>query len=571
MLLENAKTQKARGISALSEDSLLSSYTPHAWLGNDNGDYPVFARPCPKTPRHGFVESRIINSAEEFIDLHEEVLKADPDGEILCMNPINAVASGVYLPEQGFLFLGPSNDGATKGYQTKTLRLVAKQLTASVKQRSGITQTPFIELVYEAKKPFIVQLRDGPTPPLDVDVDYIPRKTRVAEIVTPGDDLLAFEKLAVELKARRDVVVVQEGATLACHAAIHCLLNEVPFVCSRRPEIGEQLRPSRKKKLAKKFLRSEVKAGVSFGVAKLLTTREIGGSCNQLFHFITAVLHNWTALCESEYAPRLLAAAATIFLTFGSASCLGELRHKKGSKKNYSRKAIHEKVFVNPLKSWKSFSRCSNIFANEKLWIGGFGGQAWLACSQACQQILVALGAASNGKSVLATRKVLNKLVATLNNAINLTHNNGWWLNKVVSNPEMSFAATQAGLHAALQGKQLFLCASFVAETTAVKVPRTNLKIKLPPPPKVLFIQVRWLDETRIRVQVSFEGGGYKEFSFTNPPAVPASTEFTYPSLAGTRKKYAYCGFDYNKNVTLNGSILLTQQQLVSHVGNVEI
>jgi len=566
-----AKTQKARGIQALLTDPVLKYFTPYIIvrpaaskkaLTHFEG-FPSFVRPCPKIPRHGFVDSRVVNTLEEFETLRQETLREDVDAELLFMTEIQAVASAIFLPEQGYLILGPSNDGATKGYETKILSLVSTQLSSSLKEKAGITQTPFLEIVYSLEKPYFVQLRDGPTPPLETSLDFIPHKTRIAEIVAPGDDLLAFEKLAVKLKGRRDVVVMQVGASLACHAAIHCVINAIPFVCSRKVVIGEQLLPTRRRKVVKKLVRTELYAGIDFAQTQLRTNV----NKNALFWFVTAVLHNWAALRETEHGARLLAAAVTIFLAYGAASCIGELRHSKKKIKPLTRSYYYEEVFANAVKSWRGFSGCSKKFADGTLWSNGYGGATWLVCSMACTTILKAFSVLVNSKATSFSRKKLDKVASTLNNAVNLAHNNGWWLNKIVSDSQLNFVAKHAGLHAANNGAQLFKALTHT-DAPVIKVPcvRNFKKLKVATR-KLIAAQVRILSPDKLRFQLRFSNSSWEETDFTvSRPLSNLLFTNVEKSFANTNQLYTSCVLS-TYGIFLQQILLISYEELSLKLG----
>lgn len=75
----------------------------------------VFARPSPLFPQHGFVDSRIVTTAEELQALSKEVLTADPNGEIILMEWMNPQYSGVYDTSNHTLTVGIGHDGVTSG------------------------------------------------------------------------------------------------------------------------------------------------------------------------------------------------------------------------------------------------------------------------------------------------------------------------------------------------------------------------------------------------------------------------------------------------------------------------
>jgi hypothetical protein len=78
-------------------------------------DKKIFARPCPKVPRHGFVDSRVISNKEELKSLYKEVLKEDPQGEIVLTNFLDNAVCNAVLTTGGTISIGPGHNGATAG------------------------------------------------------------------------------------------------------------------------------------------------------------------------------------------------------------------------------------------------------------------------------------------------------------------------------------------------------------------------------------------------------------------------------------------------------------------------
>ena len=77
----------------------------------DAGFNLMFIRPCPVVPQHGFVESRKFETGRDLHDAINETLDADPEGEILLMNYVDAEYSAVLTSK--VLTIGRGNDGVT--------------------------------------------------------------------------------------------------------------------------------------------------------------------------------------------------------------------------------------------------------------------------------------------------------------------------------------------------------------------------------------------------------------------------------------------------------------------------
>lgn len=105
------QTQKAKGIHALKTWGLTRvSYDtvkqariyPH----EPRPEFPFFGRPCPLVPRHGFVESRLIESEAQWTAMLAEIeATGEPHTEVVCMPFITPLFSGVLTP--GLLSFGP--------------------------------------------------------------------------------------------------------------------------------------------------------------------------------------------------------------------------------------------------------------------------------------------------------------------------------------------------------------------------------------------------------------------------------------------------------------------------------
>jgi len=72
-----------------------------------------FIRPCPRTPKHGFVESRVFDNPQTLVDTARETLEADPLGEIIIQEYIPADYSAVINPN--CITIGRGTDGVTSG------------------------------------------------------------------------------------------------------------------------------------------------------------------------------------------------------------------------------------------------------------------------------------------------------------------------------------------------------------------------------------------------------------------------------------------------------------------------
>src|ERR1035437_7070023 len=137
-----AKTQKAKGIfainhfKALENLSFMGKAVEHTWKPIK---FPCFARPCPKRPRHGFVDSKVVNNPEEAAELIQKTLEIDPDGEVLFAPILDATYSAIWTP--GLISIGPGNDGATAGKNSFALKVENTDWVPSyTKERAELSQ-----------------------------------------------------------------------------------------------------------------------------------------------------------------------------------------------------------------------------------------------------------------------------------------------------------------------------------------------------------------------------------------------------------------------------------------------
>ncbi len=197
-----ARTQKVRGIATLKNESeTFMVPVPFIVIGERN-EIPgavskftyytsIFARPCPVRPRHGFVESRVIeytDKLETCYKLWDEMREVDPESELILMPKIDAKSSIVVTP--GRLAVGPGHDGATSGNKSVSIPLVGAmppELTTTLLKNAGInlkTEDPYIEAVAKPDGTiYVTQLRAGPKIPNAIGQDYVPEKIKVIRLL----------------------------------------------------------------------------------------------------------------------------------------------------------------------------------------------------------------------------------------------------------------------------------------------------------------------------------------------------------------------------------------------------
>lgn len=415
----------------------------------------IFARPCPKTPRHGFVDSRVISSKKELHKLLNQVLKIDSEGEIILTHFIDKATCNAVFSINGLLSIGPKHDGATAGIKSFSLPVKPEKFWKKfpdLVSNSGLQKKDniFVEGVFtkpsKAESSYdpvknnglhITQVRGGP--PVKAITDYIPQAMIVKHIIKPNNDLVAWETEVKKLKP--GTVVYAKGHTLASHAAIHCVLNKVPFITSFLPKINQTLSPIQEKKINLNY--RQFRLGVSLALS---STHDI----TRVFHVSAAILHNWAYIKNSEHASWLLGMAAGYLCKVMCAINLGEYRHFCNSTNNSSytrRNSLYTKVITsNKLNlHMKKMPNALKTFSSERKYKPAFGGPRWAKSSK--YNILIWNAIAKINYYGLTEARA-NKLVSLINKSINLVHNNGWLFNKVSSEFCLDYLAEYSGLSA---------------------------------------------------------------------------------------------------------------------------
>jgi hypothetical protein len=424
------RTQKAKGVQLLREYGL---------LGFDADIYPIesvhpndlqqkFVRPCPMLPRHGFVDSRYIDTYEDAVTIIAETKAADDQAEIITMPKIACDHSGIWTP--GLLTIGPGNDGATTGRNTLNLPTAGTYdgISNVLKKRAGITDSPYVEFLYADYRRPVVQVRNGPEIPLTVD--YIPNEITVKEIVRAEDhpDLLEWESFMNARKGADGLVVSHLGGSLASHYSVHAVLNGIPVVVSRKVKVGEVLSPTVEDR---DFSIDELRAG--FYYAQYARWNK-----EQLARVMLTALHH-TALWKGKHDVLIgMGIGAAYRLTVLAA--LGEFRHnaRLNHKKNNFQKDRNTVYNCYLSRSMQGITEERMALALKSFgggaaagWTGGYGGVKWYEFAKYAPLIHNAL-LEGNAKAALEN----------FNQCVHAAHNNGWAFNKFVGDHEMTMAAS---------------------------------------------------------------------------------------------------------------------------------
>lgn len=348
------KTQKARGVlygrlighhkwgvsSSFKHDGSVAIQVfpgkkfkaPHSW--------PQFARPCPVRPRHGFVESRKVNTMAEAMEVLNETLLVEREAEMILMPVLSGKYSAV-ATNAGVVW-GFGNDGATSKpggvlipanssglAWSKTI--LEQAVTASEYDKAHelitglLTDTAYLEIVEDSDHTYIVQVRDGPEQA--AVTNWIPDKRVVDTIITPdGPDLLKWEKKVKEY-AGPGAVVLLPAHTLSDHFAVHAIAAGLPVITDGRSiTLGQMLEPET---LIVKWYEADyhkLAKRVRFWLAENYFTDRYAATRNRL---MTAVgtMHAMGTWAPQDHLINLMGNAMVSLVRASASATTGEMRH----------------------------------------------------------------------------------------------------------------------------------------------------------------------------------------------------------------------------------------------------
>jgi hypothetical protein len=442
------KTQKAKGFDALRRHAGTYCVPPFT-LQAAKGSKPEtlkgrFVRPCPMTPRHGFVDSRMVLDVEDGKKLIEETLKADPQAEFIVMSKIDAKWSGIWTP--GKIIIGPGNDGATAGHGSIAINVAGDMFQGrdDMLALAGIKDSVYAEMLWEPhpgavrNQPpthYFVQLRDGPK--LPETIDHIPNEMVIKNIILAEGDLLEWE---TKMKNQPEGTVVHHpGGSLASHYAVHAVLNGIPVLISRFPEIGETLAPTQDGEIKPDI--EAIRRGFHYGMT-------VETDYNSATFLMLLGVHS-TAQWLGKYDV-LLGASLGLAYRLTITAAVGEWRHRPTRKKaKLSREVVYSRIFdrvvgrkvlakIRPMGEIKEhttapihglYMRTLKDF-RQIVWPEGMGGDQWFQFTQWGAVIL---------NNVLDGN--VNAALAAMNNAVHASHNNGWGFNKFAEGGAMDRVA----------------------------------------------------------------------------------------------------------------------------------
>ncbi|MHA2066964.1 MAG: hypothetical protein ACXABY_21570, partial [Candidatus Thorarchaeota archaeon] len=470
----NAKTQKARGIFFLQEkgykvEADYGWYVPKHLLfeaGHEFGEgslnFPVFARPCPTVPKHGFVDSIVCNNAEELNALSNETYRVEEDAELLVTKPVdssfNAIING------GIITFAPGNDGATSGRGVQYFYINDDPLSGAIGLDPNILlegEVPFYEMVFSMEgESRLVQVRSAPGVPRAKD--FIPHELTVERIILAEGDLLEWEEKMIGVDPMT-TVIDHRGGSLSSHFAIHAIVNKIPIFTTYCPEIGDTVEPTvesseiddnDRKNFTEAFIAGFNSAPFVYKNMNFEKSKDARPILLGILELALATLHNFSGLSLSKDY-ELLGTVLGLFVRTTFAVSSGEARHankksdfdenmKFGKQmekffKNCStdREVCYNTMFAKQTKKCIEDIETIYYIFKDIPWGGAFGGRKWASCTDSSIQLF------NSG-----VRGDIESVVAQFNRVINEEHNGGKYLNKLINIGQFDEAAENPSSYA---------------------------------------------------------------------------------------------------------------------------
>ena len=480
----DCKTQKAQSVVNLAGMGNLAKFNVGKpviygvyprFIYHQSIKFPLFARPAPVRPRHGFVDSRVINSWEELANLYMETIQADEaDAEIILMPKLKGKYSGVAT--HAGVSWGFGHDGVTGGKgRSYTIpapsdkhawnKLFSYDDYFDKRIETGIKDTGYLEFVTNnVGKVTSTQFRDGPEPP-NCGKNFIPKDITVGYVLVTRDfesgDLLGWEKAVKKMHSQfpDTGIIYAKGHSLASHFVVHGIQLGIPVItslselCGVFPEPGVYYKATKNttppledkhyKKIAvavmRELTRSSImkSSGGSFGHDECLTAVST-----------TQIQHMWGT---DKHLLRLRGVSLAWLARLGFAACLGELRHMKHGRAtvypygtsfpehNYRGSIYNDVLFYSQLPQmldlypdiirdfrFESVAYDEDEDGNIESWEDGFGGDAWADVADNSGRFAQALGDFLSSP----TEESYAEAIMKANVFINSSHNNGKVLTK---------------------------------------------------------------------------------------------------------------------------------------------
>lgn len=459
--LSKANSQKARGVFFLmGKQPVLQAafglqvpkhilFDAGEVFSDSNFNFPVFARPCPSVPRHGFVDSVLCNNSQELNRVSEEAKQAESNAELLITKPIPASYNAIIT--DGVITFSYGNDGATAGRDIKYFYISQDPIAPIIELDTSLMlngEVPFYELVLDQEgTTFLVQVRSAPGVPKCKD--YVPEKTEVKTIIKAEGDLLEWEALLKTVDPRTTIIDHTNGS-LASHYAIHAIINRIPIFTSYLPNQGDILEPTVTNSEITEEDREKFYRAFCYGFSsgkfmtensKLYATNHHGQMTSNLI-LALSTLHNFSAISMAKDY-EVLGITLGLFLRTTFAVSIGEARFAH-MKPEYAKeiKDFHAAIpksrggayeWAWKMNAGNFISNIRNVYRifDEVKWQSSYGGAKWLSCTKSSINLFNACVA----KDVFSVVELFNKV-------LHEEHNSGKYLNKIINTQYFDEAAS---------------------------------------------------------------------------------------------------------------------------------
>lgn len=416
-------------------------------------DYPVFARPCPTVPRHGFVDSVICRNGDELNAVSKQTFEVEPLAELLVTKPVDS--SYNVIINGGVITFATGNDGATSGRGCNYFYIsddpIGKITHLDQNKIIAENEVPFYEFVLDAQEQSepvrLVQVRSAPHTPRVKD--FVPEPVQVVNILKAEGDLLEWESKLKNVDAKTTIIDHTNGS-LSSHYAIHAIVNRIPIFTSYCPEVGSLIEPTvedteinseDEEKFFQAFVLGFGSAPLIFKKLKINGDKNIHTKMNHILLLALATLHNFSGLALSKDY-EILGLVLGMFCRTAFAVSAGEARHAapiahtkfpdfyKVLPFNQGRNPCYEFMMLADTQFCiDNANVILNIFS-KIAWTSGYGGKKWARCTRSAINLFNA-----------CVNKEITKVVELFNQVINEEHNGGKYLNKVISVDQFDEAA----------------------------------------------------------------------------------------------------------------------------------
>lgn len=416
----------------------------------------LMVRPAPVRPRHGFVESERVSATEgrlleDIRRIAKSVTQVEPDAELIVMPFVDAEHN--FVVTSAGVTVGCGHDGATAGRNATFIPLATDLrgwldglCNGGLAGQYGVgdDEDAYLEAVSKKGKVHLTQVRAGPR--IGGSRDYVPcsiNVERVVEVAT--DDLLEWERTVQAFANDKGTVVWHPGGSVTSHFGVHCVINKVPYLTTKCPEVGSALTATacdawqeKDYQTLAEYVRAYERISPDDDEATTLTSWTA---------LAVATLHALASLTSSREDAnlRLVAFALSFLPRLFTGLCAGEVRHAPEKLKDYAerlagndlrpemsrneRDAIYGEALCLPLAACGDIlGRCYALFATPG-WASEYGGSAWADCALASAVFLDELVRFLEDPA----EETLKGVLGQFNRVVHLAHNNGWWLNKVMN------------------------------------------------------------------------------------------------------------------------------------------